>query len=62
MTTYNNRLYTIDGLTFDVNPKSYHFKWTGRKGSDGEGTMLEYFTKMHNIKTIGDEEPLLFID
>lgn len=43
LTSYNNRSYQIDGLTFDITPHNHTFKWKNNDGQDVRTNMVEYF-------------------
>lgn len=60
ITSYITKSYQVDGLTFDVTPRTHRFQWK-HGGMAEEVTMVEYFKKKYNI-VIDGNQPLLYVN
>lgn len=61
ITNYNTKSYQVDGLAYNVTPKTHTFKWK-HKGVDQESNMIDYIKKMYGVKITAPDQPCLYVN
>jgi hypothetical protein len=61
ITIYNTKSYQVDGLSFEVTPRTHEFKWKN-KGQDKFSNVIEYMKLKYNVKITRPDQPMLWVN
>lgn len=65
LTAYNSRSYQLDGINFNLSPKTYTFEWKDGSGQVQKTNMIEYFRIKYKIDLSSKDnaqQPLLEVN